>query len=163
MAATMIRLVSLTPRSQTKIQQRFRIKLVDIVMVTDGVRIWGLMYNLQTKVLNKFILDKDFLPSKVCFDKDRDDEEQEHESNPQVDDGPDGECESRRCDVQIVLVADVANCGLEDGADPGPGPGEGIEDRGQDEGGHCHEDQGDVERGMRGRRNVAFCDIAPCL
>ena len=95
-----------------------------------------------------------YVPSKICFDKDRDDEEEEHESNPQVDDGPDGEREARRGDVQLVEVADVAHRGLEDGADPGPRPSEGIEGGGEDEGGERQEDQGDVERGVRGRRNV---------
>ena len=99
----------------------------------------------------------------IAFEEDRNYEEKEHKSNPQVDDRPDGEREASRGDVQLVEVAYVANCGLENGADPGPRPGEGIEDRGQHEGGHCHEDQGDVERGVRGRRYVAFCDIAPCL
>ena len=45
-AAKIVKLGSLKDLSQIKIQARFSKKLMDRVMVTDGVRICGLMYNL---------------------------------------------------------------------------------------------------------------------
>ena len=42
MLARMVRFSLLKDRSQIKIQARLRMKLMESVMVTEGVRIWGL-------------------------------------------------------------------------------------------------------------------------
>lgn len=111
-------------------------------------------------------------PSELSLDEDGDDKEEEAEGEPQVDEGPDGECDTCkpsgliimsnftvnltcRCYVQLVLVGDVPHGGVEHGPHAHPGPGHGVEGGGEDEGGDAGEDEADVEWGVVGGRDIS--------